>query len=198
MPSRATTSRLRSPTPARACRPTCRRGLRSLLHHQADRAGHRPGPLHGLWLRAPVRRPSSRIDSELGRGHDRQPLSAAAYGAARADGARTPQRRPARGAGETVLVVEDEPPVRMLVTTCWRSSATGRSRRLTAPAGLQILRSRRAHRPADHRRRPAGHERPAARRRRARTTARPARSCSSPATPRTPRCARASSRPAWR
>ena len=38
-----------------------RPGLRSVLHHQADRRGHRAGPVDDLRLRAPVRRPGAHL-----------------------------------------------------------------------------------------------------------------------------------------
>jgi CheY-like chemotaxis protein len=43
-------------------------GLRAVLHHQAGRQGHGPGPVAGLWLRAPERRRGQTIESELGQG----------------------------------------------------------------------------------------------------------------------------------
>ena len=42
-------------------------GLRALLHHQADRPGHRPRPVDDLWLRQAVGG-HVRIESEVGQG----------------------------------------------------------------------------------------------------------------------------------
>ena len=49
--------------------------VRSFLHHQETRPGHRPGPVAGLWLREAIRRP--REDLFRSRpGHDGQALPA--------------------------------------------------------------------------------------------------------------------------
>jgi len=69
--------------------------LRSLLHHEADRAGHGARPVHGLRLRAPVRR--LRDDREpAGPGHQR--VAAAAAGCRRGGRARAGAARARTGA----------------------------------------------------------------------------------------------------
>ena len=148
--------------------------LRSVLHHQAARPGHRPRPVDGLRLRAAVGRPGA--DLLRGRaGHDGVPLPAAPSRRA------TPRTtRPSAGGrdarrrrGETVLVVDDEPTVRMLVVEVlgelgYAVHRGGGRRRRAEGAAVG-----RADRPADHRCRPARrHERPPGGRCRARQRAR--------------------------
>ena len=80
-----------------------------------------------------------------------------------ADAGRRVQRA---GQGETVLVVDDEPTVRMLVVEVLEELGYTAIEAADGPAGLKMLQSERAHRSADHRCRPAGrHERPPGRRR---------------------------------
>jgi hypothetical protein len=115
--------------------------LRPFLHHQADRPGDRAGPFHDLRLRAAVRRAGADL-FRGGAGHHGVPLPAAPRRTAEETKARSqsPDVRKARQ-GETVLVVDDEPTVRMLVTEVLETWAITRSRRRMAPAGLQVLRS---------------------------------------------------------
>ena len=90
-------------------------GLRSLLYHQTDRPGHRAWVVDDLRLQQAV--PRSRHDPQRsGSGHDREPVSAAFQ---RRSGRRNPidiQRCPICQDGETVLIVEDDPAVRVLVS----------------------------------------------------------------------------------
>ncbi len=86
--------------------------LRSLLHHQADRAGHRARPLHRVRDREAVG--GVHLGIQRGGGRDRvQGLSPGGRcpGPA-AGGAPTPPRRKS---DETILVVEDEPAVREMI-----------------------------------------------------------------------------------
>ena len=86
--------------------------VRSLLHHQADRPGHRAGPVDDLRLRPPVGRP--RADhSEAGKGTTVQALPAPSLGRRDSRPQAPEPRGTAPSAGETVLVVEDEPTVRI-------------------------------------------------------------------------------------
>ena len=66
--------------------------------------------------------------------------------------------------GETVLVVEDEAVVRDLIVEVLDDLGYRALEAADGPSGLKMLQSRRAHRPARHRCRPARPERPAARR----------------------------------
>ena len=96
------------------------------------------GPVDDLWLRAPVRRPGAHLFRGR-QGHDHVPLSAALCRRRRGR-PRRPRRRDAtdRGYGETVLVVDDEPTVRMLIVEVleesWLHVARGRA---TAPAACR-------------------------------------------------------------
>ena len=90
--------------------------VRSVLHHQAARPGHGPRTVDGLRLRAAVRRTGA--DLFGGRaGHHDVPLSAAAPWRRARDDASTATATAAtqERTGKTVLVVDDEPTVRMLV-----------------------------------------------------------------------------------
>ena len=103
-----------------------------------------------------------RIYSEVGQGHDASSSTCGAAPATR-DAAlvREAQAGPRRGArGETVLVVEDDATVRLLMTDVLRTSAI-RAWTPRRAAALPVSAVEHAHRPADHRRRPARHERPA-------------------------------------
>ena len=116
--------------------------VRSVLHHQAARRRHRARPVDGLRLRAAEPRPCA--DLFGGRaGHDGVHLPAAAR---RRRGARMMRRAPRRAsrteAGETVLVVDDEPTIRMLVADALGDLGYAcRRSRATAPSGLKILQS---------------------------------------------------------
>jgi CheY-like chemotaxis protein len=72
-------SRSASPTRARACRPRCCQGLRSVLHHQAAGAGDGPGPVDDLWLRPAVARPRRDRQPRKAR-HDDPSVPAAPHG----------------------------------------------------------------------------------------------------------------------
>ena len=91
--------------------------VRSVLHHQADRPGHRPRAVDGLRLRAAVRRTGAHLFRSRMRHHD-VPLPAAASTAVcpRSSPARAPAASARAPTGKTVLIVDDEPSVRMLVT----------------------------------------------------------------------------------
>ena len=139
-----------SATPAPACRAdVIEQGLRAVLHHQANRQGHRPRPQHGLRLRQAVRRPHQ----DLQRGgprHHRQALPAA-------------QRR-----DESAAAIEPAPAERLRAAaksflwsrttnscaTTWsrrsRASATARCRRTGPVEALDIIAAT-PDRPAVHR-----------------------------------------------
>src|ERR1700761_3491527 len=91
--------------------------LRSLLHDEADRAGDRAWPLHDLRFRPAVRRAGA--DLFGGRaGDDGLSLSAAPprLGRGRGGGGRGGGAAARRAEqGETLLIVDDEPTVQMLV-----------------------------------------------------------------------------------
>ena len=89
--------------------------LRSVLYHQADRAGHRARAFDDLWICAAVEWP--RHDrQQIGAGHLGQALSAAASWRASPPSMPRPSRPAEHAAtGETVLVVEDEPVVRGVI-----------------------------------------------------------------------------------
>ena len=92
------------------------KGLRSLLHHQGSRQGHRTWSQHGVRLRQAVGRTYQ--DLQRGRPRDlRQALSAARH-AARSRRRRAAGRSPPfEGGHEIVLVVEDDALVRKYVVT---------------------------------------------------------------------------------
>jgi signal transduction histidine kinase len=95
-------------------------GVRALLHHQGGRQGNRPGPEPGLRLRAPVQRPCEDLQRAR-RGHHHQDLPAPSRGLrprARRDAGQDPVM--VRGAGETILVVEDERDLRVYTTEALR------------------------------------------------------------------------------
>ena len=95
---------------------TTRRARRSSSRSSRPRRGqgHRPRPLHGLRHRAAERRRRSRVESAPGRGSSFRILLPRADGPGATAEAASP-RAAARGrAGETVLVVEDEPDIRSL------------------------------------------------------------------------------------
>ena len=89
----------------------------------------------------------------------------------------------ATGAGETVLVIEDDSAVRLIISDVLRDLGYACIEASDGQAALPMLTSNTPTRPADHRRRPARPERPADRRDRAPRTGRTSRSCSSPAMP---------------
>ena len=113
-----------------------------------------------------------RIESEVGRGHHRPAVSAAPR--PRECGARVaPLAREAmpHGDGETVLLVEDEPSVRLLIADVLRELGYAPIEAPDAETALPDAGVERAARPDDHRRWPAWPERPAAGRYRAGTSA---------------------------
>ena len=139
-------------------------GVRPVLHHQADRPGHRPRPVDDLRLRPAVATAMSGSTARPGEGTTVELYLPRFRGDVEEDDA-TAGRRPAeRGAGETVLVVEDEDcGARLLVVRgAARPGIPGRSRRRRPRGALGLLQSTRAHRSADHRHRPSRPERPAA------------------------------------
>ena len=145
--------------------------LRSVLHHQADRAGHRARAVDDLWLRPPVGRP--RQDRQRARRRARRSSSTC-----RAIVARTRCRSRRRRV--------DAPTCRRPARPCWWSRTSRWCaalilevlaelgyRALEAADGRDGLRhpaTAPAHRSAGHRCRPARPERPPARRRRPRET----------------------------
>ena len=137
-------------------------GLRSVLHHQGRRQGHRARPQPGLRLCPAVGRPREDLFGARRR-HDGQDLSAAPLWRGRSghDRSRTcfPQRRPE---SEVIMVVEDEEPCpphqRRSAARARLHRGRGRRRRARhsqlLEAGAQID-------AAVHRRRHAGHVRAA-------------------------------------
>ena len=115
-----------------------------------------------------------RIYSEVGKGTTMCLYLPRHHGRGRTRTTRSHRAMPSSaGVGETVLVVDDEPTVRMLVAEVLAEAAIAISEAGDGPSALKILESRRAHRPADHRCRPARrHERPPGGRRRAGAAAR--------------------------
>ena len=119
--------------------------LRSVLHHQADRPGHGAWPVDGLRLRQAVRGPRSRSTREVGRAR-RSRSTCRAIAAALEDQAEAPScaEAPRAEAGETVLVVEDEPVVRDLIVEVLagpRLPRAGGGRRTGGPQGPAIATS---------------------------------------------------------
>ena len=108
-----------------------------------------------------------RIYSETGKGTTMCLYLPAPHGRSGRGRARPPREPVESGHGETVLVIDDEPTVRMLIVEVLEENgyrAAGGRRRPLGAAGSS--KSDTAHRPADHRRRPARrHERPPGRRR---------------------------------
>ena len=119
-------------------RATRRTGVRSVLHHQGGRQGHRSRPEPGLRLRPPDRRPRQDLQRSRRR-HDGEDLSPPPC---RRGGQRRnvdiARRTTARAIGaETILVVEDDEALRSYTTeilselgyACWRrTTARARSR----------------------------------------------------------------------
>ena len=140
--------------------------LRSLLHHQADRPGHRARPVDGLRLRAPVGR--ARADRQRARqGHAR---SGSICRAIRRSGRAEPtpeqacRAHLARAAGRRCWSSRTRPLVRAAHRRCARRTrlqGPGSGRRSVRPAHPAVAA---AHRSPDHRYRPARPQRPAGRR----------------------------------
>ncbi len=130
-----------------------------------------------------------RIYSEVGAGHDGEDLSAAASrrGATKIRPRRELAELPRAESGETVLVVDDEPTIRMLIAdTLARARLPRRSRRRRR-LRAEVLEFGCEDRSPDHRCRPSRwHERQADGRCRARARARSSKCCSSPAMRKTP------------
>jgi CheY-like chemotaxis protein len=117
--------------------------LRSVLYHEAAGRGDRPGPLHGLRICAAIRG-QARIYSEPGKG------TRVYLYLPRQLGAEVPEeqpselaRTPSAGESATVLLVDDEELVRMLVTRCWRTRGISQLRRPTPLPPLGLLQSNR-------------------------------------------------------
>ena len=86
--------------------------VRSVLHHQGGRQGHRARPQHGLWL-CPQSAGHLKVESEVGRGTTFRLYLPRSVEVEVAAAAAAPKARPALPRGrERVLVVEDEPGVR--------------------------------------------------------------------------------------
>ena len=105
--------------------------VRAVLHHQADRQGHRPRPEHGLRLRQAVRRPHQDLQRARRR-HDDQALLPAHRRAARRcrTGPTSDAARPAPSArgSETILLVEDDEEVRKFAAEVLRELGYTRAR----------------------------------------------------------------------
>ena len=115
--------------------------VRSLLHHQADRPGHRARPVDDLRLRPPVGR--AREDhSEIGKGTTvKLYLPASPGGGAKQAIRSRPDPHQQAGSGQTVLVVEDEPLVRLLIVDVLDELGYKALEAADGPAGLRILQS---------------------------------------------------------
>ena len=147
-------------------------GLRSVLHHQADRPGHRPWPVDDLRLRQAIAR--TRADRKRrGQGHDRsgcicRGIKGDVEHASRGADPRCRHGRRRDRAGRRGRF--GRPPDHLR-----RAARPGlclhRSRR--RPGGAADADLQHAARPADHRCRPSRPERPPARRNRAPASARP-------------------------
>ena len=115
--------------------------LRSVLHHQADRARHRAWAVDDLRLCAAIERP--RHDRQQDRG--RAPRSSSicrAITATSPPSMQPPPERPQHAAtGETVLVVEDEPVVRGVILEMLDEQGYRTLEAVDGPAGLRILRT---------------------------------------------------------
>ena len=103
------------------------------------------------------------------------------------------------GRGRTVMVIDDEPIVRMLIVEVLAEAGYHVLEADDGPSGLRILQSSGAGGPPDHRCRPAWRpERPPGRRRGAPGPGRPEGCCSSRDSRRTPRSETVFWIPAWR
>ena len=118
--------------------------LRAVLHDEAPGAGHGPRPVDGLRLRQAERGPPQDLLGG-GPGHDGQDLPAAPprRGAAEEEPAGPVARAPRAEAGETVLVVEDEPVVRDLIVEVLQDLGYRALEAADGPSGLKLLQSRR-------------------------------------------------------
>ncbi|GMA77988.1 hypothetical protein GCM10025880_44050 [Methylorubrum aminovorans] len=116
-------------------------GVRPVLHDEAHRAGHRARTVDDLRLRQADRRAGA--DLLGGRpGHDGLHLSPRFHGEAESPdalGALVDAPRAERG--ETVLVVDDEPTVRMLVTEVLEDLGYTAIEAADSASGLQVLQS---------------------------------------------------------
>ena len=172
--------------------------LRSVLHHQGGRQGHRPRAQPGVRLRQAIGRPCRDLFGARRR-HDGEALSAALHRPARRGSAAAEARRstiPEGRADEIILVVEDEQRVRHFSVDALRELGYTA---ISAGDGREALRAARREPvdlPAVHRCRDAGDERPPPRRRGARAAARRSRCSTPPATRATPSSTTACSMPA--
>ena len=158
--------------------------IRSLLHHQAARPGHRPRALDGLWLRAPVRRTGAHLFRS---GHAAPRCASICRAITAVRRRRSTRTTPAASThaptGKTVLIVDDEPSVRMLVTEVLEELGYAPIEASDGPTGLQDPGIGGSGRSAHHRRRPARrHQRPSDWPMPRASRGRNSKSCSSPAT----------------
>ena len=105
-------------------------------------AGHRAGLSMIYGFVAPVGRAGAHL-FRVGQGHDDVPLPAAPSSATRTRRAPTPIAAPpdAAARGETVLVVDDEPTVRMLIAEVLEELGYAAIEAADGPAGLKVLQS---------------------------------------------------------
>ena len=96
-----------------------REGVRAVLHDQADRPGHRPRAVDDLWLRQAVARscPGRQHRGNVGTTFR---LYVPNHKGTVETRAIAPPRDAAIGAGETVLVVEDDSAVRLIISDVLR------------------------------------------------------------------------------
>ena len=114
-----------------------RAGVRSLLHHQGGRQGHRPRAQHGVRLRQAVRR--THQDLQRGRPrHEREDLPAALERRA-GDRVEALQNVPIAGGDEKILIVEDDALVRQYVVTQIKSLGYTALEAANAAEALDII-----------------------------------------------------------
>ena len=87
--------------------------LRSLLHHQGGRQGHRARAVDGLWLRQAIGRPPQDLHASRAKARRSRSISRATTARRRPiDDARDTRAAPTGSDGETILVCEDDDDVR--------------------------------------------------------------------------------------
>ena len=114
-----------------------REDLRSVLHDEAARSRNRSRPVHDLRLRAPIRRPGAGL--LRGRKGTTMCLYFPRFAGDLSDEERPEELPVDRGDGETVLVIDDEPAIRMVIAEVLTEVGYRVVEAADGPSGLRII-----------------------------------------------------------